>query len=151
MIFSTVRLALPMQHHEAFDWSEKYSKMVQMDDNQLPRANLQLAFHVHEKSSRMVHSTHPRQKQVLPRYAAVPVMEEHVFFLFLKHNCAKGQINESEMVMQSWILQEPEVAVLSTENATGPCSIVHYIALYIPYICFRWFSWTMVLFFRQSH
>ena len=48
--------------------------MVQTDDNQQPKANSQLAFHVHEKPSHMVHSIHPQQKQDLPIYDAAPVM-----------------------------------------------------------------------------
>lgn len=60
--------------------------MDQMDDSQLPKANLQVAFHVCEKPSHKVHSIHPGQKQAQPKYGVVPVMGWHASSAFQIHN-----------------------------------------------------------------
>lgn len=78
-----------MQHLEAFDWLEMCSRTGQMDDNQLPRANLQLPSHEHEKPSHKVHSNHQQLKQAQPIYDVVPAMDLNVFYVFQKHNCRK--------------------------------------------------------------
>lgn len=58
-----------------------------MDGSQLPKANLQQVFHVHEKPSHMVHLNHLQLKQDQPIYDVVPEMEEHAFSVFLKRSC----------------------------------------------------------------
>lgn len=78
-----------MQHLEAFDWLEMCSRTGQMDDNQLPRANLQLPSHEHEKPSHKVHSNHQQLKQAQPIYDVVPAMDLNGFYVFQKHNCRK--------------------------------------------------------------
>lgn len=49
--------------------------MVQKDGNLLPIANLQQAFHAHEKPFHMEHSTHPQQKPALPIYVVGLALE----------------------------------------------------------------------------
>ena len=63
-----------------------------MDDNQQPKANSQQASRGHEKPSHMVHLNHQQLRQDQPIYAVVPEMEEHVFFVFPKHNCGTRQL-----------------------------------------------------------
>lgn len=77
--------------------------MVQTDDNQLPKANLQLAFHVYEKPSHMVHSTHQQRRQALPIYGVVPAKESCVFSVFLKHNCPPRHFSNT---VKMWLLME---------------------------------------------
>lgn len=68
-------LGLPTRHPEAFDLIVKYLKMVQMDDNHLPKANLLLAFHARGKPFHMVHLLHQRQKPTQLLYGAELEME----------------------------------------------------------------------------